>query len=430
MLPAGWMRDLLLLVALALLGASLGGVLDARWAGFAFGILCYQLISYRRLLSLHRWLAEDTPRCESPVYGGMLGDIGDRMYYHQSRLRKRLDEVGGALEHLRESYAALKDGVVMLDAGNAIEWCNASALALLGLRYPEDIGQQLVNLVRCPDFAAYLGDRDFEHSFELKISARVLELQSTAFGADSKIVFVRDVSAMKYLETMRRDFVANISHELRTPLTVISGYVDTLAQMQAGQSTVVERALAQMQTQAQRMECLLRDLMLLSKLESGTDAAAREEWVDVCALLDVIRENALASCGGERRIELACAPGLHIFGERSALESVFSNLVFNAVRYTAPGGRIQVRLAEESAAAVFEVSDDGIGIDPAHIPRLTERFYRVDQSRSIESGGTGLGLAIVKHALKRLGGELAISSRPGAGSSFRCRFRAERVRAG
>ena len=429
MLPVGWARDLLLLAALALLGAGLGGAFDAFWAGVALGVLCYQLISYRRLLGLHRWLAEDTLRPESPVHGGMLGDIGDRMYYQQARLRKRLDEVGGALEHLRESYAALKDGVVMLDAGNVIAWCNASASDLLGLRYPQDVGQQLVNLVRNPDFAAYLNRQDFEHSFELTLSGRVLELQSTAFGINSKIVFVRDTSAMKYLETMRRDFVANISHELRTPLTVISGYVDTLAEMQAGQSPVVERALAQMQGEAQRMEFLLRDLMLLSKLEGSPDAAAREEWVDVCTMLDSVRENALASCRGERRIELACARGLRILGERTALESVFSNLIFNAVRYTAPGGCIRVSFAAQPAAAVFEVSDDGIGIDPIHIPRLTERFYRVDQSRSIESGGTGLGLAIVKHALKRLGGELDISSRPGVGSTFRCRFRPERVRA-
>ncbi|MBK8308425.1 MAG: phosphate regulon sensor histidine kinase PhoR [Gammaproteobacteria bacterium] len=429
MRPVGWARDLLLLAALALLGAGLGGALDACWAGFALGVLCYQLISYRRLLGLHHWLAEDALRRESPVLGGMLGDIGDRMYYQQARLRKRLDEVGGALEHLRESYAALKDGVVMLDAGNVIAWCNASASGLLGLRYPQDVGQQLLNLVRNPDFAAYLNRQDFERSFELTLSGRVLELQATAFGASSKIVFVRDTSAMKYLETMRRDFVANISHELRTPLTVISGYVDTLVQMQAGQSPVMERALAQMQGEAQRMEFLLRDLMLLSKLESGPDAAAREEWIDVCAMLDSVRENALASCRGERQIELACTRGLRILGERTALESVFSNLIFNAVRYTAPGGSIRVSCVVQSAAAVVEVSDNGIGIDPIHIPRLTERFYRVDQSRSIESGGTGLGLAIVKHALKRLGGELDISSRPGVGSTFRCRFRPERVRA-
>ena len=212
--------------------------------------------------------------------------------------------------------------------------------------------------------------------------------------------------------------MTNISHELRTPLTVISGYVDTLAQMQAGQSPVVERALTQMQTQAQRMECLLRDLMLLSKLESGADASAREEWVDVCAMLDSVRENALAFCRGERRIELVCTRGLHILGERSALESVFSNLVFNAVRYTALGGRIQVRFAEESAAAVFEVSDDGIGIDPIHIPRLTERFYRVEVETSRTQKGTGLGLAIVKHILTRHNARLSIKSAPGEGAAF------------
>ena len=337
----------------------------------------------------------------------------------------------GTVERLRESYAALKDGIVMLGPDDAIEWANASALALLGLRYPQDVGQPVGNLVRDPDFAAYLREGDFERSFTLETggaAGRVLEIQATAFGTNRKVVFIRDVTALTRLETMRRDFVANISHELRTPLTVIAGYVGVLQDLLPQDSPAIARALGQMQQQSARMEHLLRDLMLLSKLEGTEDAdGAGEESIAVCAMLESIRENALAACGGERRITLECAPGLRLRGPRLQVESIFSNLVFNAVKYTAPGGNIRIVFAPAADHALFSVTDDGIGIDPVHIPRLTERFYRVDKSRSAESGGTGLGLAIVKHALKRVEGELRIESRPGAGSTFSCRFPLARV---
>ena len=344
---------------------------------------------------------------------------------------KQLDEADATVARLRESYAALKDGIVMLGPDSAIEWANASALALLGLRYPQDVGQALGNLVRDPDFAAYLAQADFERSFELETggaAARTLEVQATSFGANRKVVFVRDITGLKRLETMRRDFVANISHELRTPLTVIAGYVDVLQDLLPQDSPVIAKALGQMQQQSVRMEHLLRDLMLLSTLE-GTehDDASAEESIAVCAMLDSIRENALAACGGERHITLECAPGLRLRGPRLQIESIFSNLVFNAVKYTAAGGNIRIVFEANGGHALLRVTDDGIGIDPVHIPRLTERFYRVDKSRSAESGGTGLGLAIVKHALKRVQGELQIESRPGAGSTFTCRFPLQRL---
>jgi two-component system phosphate regulon sensor histidine kinase PhoR len=425
----GW-RDLLLLSALALAGLLAGLVLGSAGAGLAGGVLVFVLLGYRRLRRLHRWLTDDALRGDPPVYGGILGDVADRFRHSQLRLAAQLQEASGTVERLRESYAALKDGVVMLGSDHTIEWANASALTLLGLRYPQDVGQPLLNLVRDPDFAQYLLAGDCEGSFALETQggALTLDVQATVFGARRKVLFVRDVSALKRLETMRRDFVANISHELRTPLTVITGYLDTLEDLLPQDSPVFARVLAQMKQQAARMEHLLRDLMLLSKLESMRESdEAGEETIAVCAMLDSIRENALASCGGERRIELACDPALCLRGSRLQVESVFSNLVFNAVKYTSAGGHIRIAFERAGDGAVFRVEDDGIGIDPVHIPRLTERFYRVDKSRSLESGGTGLGLAIVKHALKRLGGELHIDSRPGAGSTFSCRFPPGRV---
>jgi two-component system phosphate regulon sensor histidine kinase PhoR len=425
-MPVSPGRDLLLLGALMLAGYQLGAFLDDGGAGLACGVLAYLLISYRRMARLQRWLAEGPLKRDPPVQGGMLGDVADRMQHTHALLQNQLDEADATVVRLRESYAALKDGIVMLGPDSAIEWANASALALLGLRYPQDVGQALGNLVRDPDFAAYLAQADFEQSFELETggaAARTLEVQATSFGANRKVVFVRDITGLKRLETMRRDFVANISHELRTPLTVIAGYVDVLQDLLPQDSPVIAKALGQMQQQSVRMEHLLRDLMLLSTLE-GTehDDASAEESIAVCAMLDSIRENALAACGGERHITLECVPGLRLRGPRLQIESIFSNLVFNAVKYTAAGGNIRIVFEANGGHALLRVSDDGIGIDPVHIPRLTERFYRVDKSRSAESGGTGLGLAIVKHALKRVQGELQIESRPGAGSTFSCRF--------
>lgn len=430
-MPAGAWRDLLLLGALLLAGYLLGAALGNGGAGLACGSLAFVLIGFRRLAQVRRWCAEEPLQREPPVHSGMLGETADRMKHNQIRMQRRLDEASGTVERLRESYAALKDGIVMLGPDDAIEWANASALALLGLRYPQDVGQPVGNLVRDPDFAAYLREGDFERSFTLETggaAGRVLEIQATAFGTNRKVVFIRDVTALTRLETMRRDFVANISHELRTPLTVIAGYVGVLQDLLPQDSPAIARALGQMQQQSARMEHLLRDLMLLSKLEGTEDAdGAGEESIAVCAMLESIRENALAACGGERRITLECAPGLRLRGPRLQVESIFSNLVFNAVKYTAPGGNIRIVFAPAADHALFSVTDDGIGIDPVHIPRLTERFYRVDKSRSAESGGTGLGLAIVKHALKRVEGELRIESRPGAGSTFSCRFPLARV---
>ena len=430
-MPAGAWRDLLLLGALVLAGYLLGAALGNGGAGLACGSLAFVLIGFRRLAQVRRWCAEEPLQREPPVHSGMLGETADRMKHNQIRMQRRLDEASGTVERLRESYAALKDGIVMLGPDDAIEWANASALALLGLRYPQDVGQPVGNLVRDPDFAAYLREGDFERSFTLETggaAGRVLEIQATAFGTNRKVVFIRDVTALTRLETMRRDFVANISHELRTPLTVIAGYVGVLQDLLPQDSPAIARALGQMQQQSARMEHLLRDLMLLSKLEGTEDAdGAGEESIAVCAMLESIRENALAACGGERRITLECAPGLRLRGPRLQVESIFSNLVFNAVKYTAPGGNIRIVFAPAADHALFSVTDDGIGIDPVHIPRLTERFYRVDKSRSAESGGTGLGLAIVKHALKRVEGELRIESRPGAGSTFSCRFPLARV---
>jgi two-component system, OmpR family, phosphate regulon sensor histidine kinase PhoR len=430
LLPLG-ISDALLLAGLLLLGLILGAIADHTLYGLLLGSLAYVVLSHARLRVLHRWLSKFPVAGVPPVHAGVLGDVGDRVRYLQNRLQKQLEETSDTLRRVRDSYAALKDGVVMLGPDNTIEWCNVAATQLLRLRYPDDVGRPLVNLVRDPEFGSYLAKAEFEPSFEMAApgqSDRTLEVQATVFGEDRKVLFVRDVTALKRLETMRQDFLANISHEMRTPLTVIAGYLDSIGELLPERNAVLDKVIGEMHLQAKRMENLLRDLMLLSQLESEEHAErARDDAIAIEPLLRSVRDNALAACSGERRIDLRCSPHAVFLGDRVALESIVANLVFNAVKYTAAGGHIRIEFESAADGAVFSVQDDGIGIDPVHIPRLTERFYRVDKSRSLERGGTGLGLAIVKHALKCLDGQLQIESRPGAGSTFSCRFPAARI---
>ena len=423
MLPIGWLRDLTLLAALCIAGSALGSAMGYAEAGFAAGTLVFLGGSLRHLVALHRWMNDGALRAEPPVNGGMLGDLADRFRHQQGRLQLEVDRLALSLGQLREAFAALRDGIVILGAGDRIEWFNHSASELLGLRPADDTGSPILNLVRSPEFAAYLGSQDYQRDVEFQPTASadtVLQVQAAAFGASSKVLFIRDVTTLRRLETQRRDFVANISHELRTPLTVIAGYVDALEGFVPAGQPAAGRALEQMREQARRMERLLEDLLLLSRIEGGVEM--RAEPVAIDALLASTRDSALAACGGERRIDVDCEPGLVLLADRLQLGSIVGNLVYNAVNYTAVGGSVRIACRREGAWILISVIDDGIGIDPVHIPRLTERFYRVDQGRARTLGGTGLGLAIVKHALNRLGGRLEIESRPGAGSTFRCRL--------
>jgi two-component system phosphate regulon sensor histidine kinase PhoR len=428
--PSG---DAPLLGLLLAAGASGGYWLGDVWPGIALALAVYVGICARRVRALARWLEGNPRGVEPPALRGPLGVMGSRMKLIQRRLLEDIADGEAQVARFRESFSALRDGIVILDAARAIEWCNPAAKRLLGLRFPEDRGQQVANLLRYPGFEAFLDEGDREREFEFTIPdarALTLQLQAADFGEASTVLFVRDLSAMKRLETIRQDFVGNISHELRTPLTVIAGYVDTLADL-LDDSPLINKVLGQMRQQAVRMENLLKDLLLLSQLENDDEPDHEaEESIAACAMLESIRENALTACVGERTITLACDPALRFRASRIEAESIFSNLLFNAVKYSSSGGHIAVGFGVEGDALVFSVRDDGIGIDPVHIPRLTERFYRVEKSRSAERGGTGLGLAIVKHALIRLGGDLQVESRPGVGSTFRCRFPLERLEPG
>ncbi len=377
-------------------------------------------IQLRRLV---RWAAQPigTP---VPDASGKWGDAFAALHKRARLAAEQREQLHEALERFRQAAQAMPDGVAILNDKLAIEWLNGKAEQLLGVDNRRDIGAPIVNLVREPEFVAALqGRHDGEPTLlrSLRTPGLSLMIRAIPFGQGRVMLLVRDITQIERLETMRRDFVANVSHELKTPLTVVSGFVETLADGWQDLSVAeAQHLLSLAGEQAARMQRLIEDLLTLSALE--TDAPPQEERVDMAALLAEVREEAVVLSAGRHDITLVDQGPRALLGNPRQLRSAFGNLASNAVRYTPPGGRIELRwerLAGQSdGGATFAVVDNGIGIEPQHISRLTERFYRVDRGRSRETGGTGLGLAIVKHVLERHGGRLDIRSTPGQGSRF------------
>jgi two-component system phosphate regulon sensor histidine kinase PhoR len=334
------------------------------------------------------------------------------------------------LKRFRESTAAMPDGTVVLDPNRAIEWWNPAAQRLLSLNYPGDVGRRIGNLVRHPAFQAYLEKGNFKRAVEIPApgnDAVTLALRMVPYGKNRTLLTVRDITRLRYLERVRQDFVANVSHELRTPLTVISGYLESMAEDADELPPRWRRTLEAMRAQAERMGRIVTDLLTLSRLEAD-HRMSNPEPVDMGAVVDRVCAEARALSGEQvHRIDCQADRGLWLLGDEGELHSLVSNLVFNAVRYTPAGGSIVITWAADAEGARLAVRDTGIGIAQQHIPRLTERFYRVDVGRSRDQGGTGLGLAIVKHILARHRGRLEIESEPGKGSLFCCRFPADRL---
>ncbi|WP_160289026.1 phosphate regulon sensor histidine kinase PhoR [Pseudomonas knackmussii] len=412
---------LLLILAAALLGAVTGqyGWALAACLGFYLGWTLWQV------LRLHKWLKNHRDDEPPPDGYGLWGEVFDSIYHLQRRNERARGRLQAVIDRMQESTAALRDAVVMLDADGNLEWWNIAAERLLGLRSPQDGGQPVTNLIRHPRFKEYFAHGNYQEPLDLPSPVNdklLLQFQITLYGNGEHLMLARDVTRVHLLEQMRKDFVANVSHELRTPLTVIAGYLETLLDNVENINPRWNRALQQMQQQASRMKTLLNDLLLLAKLEA-TDYPADNKPVAVDLMLLAIRNDAQALSGSsEHRISLEADPKVRLKGSEAELRSAFSNLVFNAVKYTPAGGEIRIRWWGDEQGAHLSVQDSGIGIDPKHLPRLTERFYRVDSSRNASTGGTGLGLAIVKHVLIRHRGTLDISSVLGKGSSFVCHF--------
>jgi two-component system phosphate regulon sensor histidine kinase PhoR len=403
-------------------------VFDHPAAGAAAGLgLC--LARHLYYLSVLRGWVEQPKRIELPESPGAWGEIYGRLLDLQRSNRKRKKRLAAMLAQFQASAEALPDGAVVTEARGEIVWFNTAARALLGLRSPQDTGQRLVNLLRHPEFTGYFERGDFEKEVEIPSplnAAVMLSVRVVPYGDDQRLLMVRDVSELHRLERIRRDFVANASHELRTPLTVLRGYIEMmLPEVQRGLAEW-RAPLTEMHAQATRMEALVRDLLKLARLE-GEVAAGRQDVLDAPALVEQALVEARGLSKGQHRIEAAIDPALMLYGRETEAESIFGNLIANAVQYTSAGGRIDVRWEASGDGARFSVTDTGIGVAPEDIPRLTERFYRVDEGRSRASGGTGLGLSIVKHALERHEGRLEVRSRLGQGSTFICHFPPHRV---
>ncbi|UVL64402.1 phosphate regulon sensor histidine kinase PhoR [Pseudomonas sp. B21-032] len=413
---------MLLLITVCLLAGLISGYYG--WS-LALGLAIYLGWTLKQLLRLHEWLRLHKPDEAPPDGYGLWGEVFDSIYHLQRRDQRVRGRLQAVIDRVQESTAALKDAVIMLDSDGNLEWWNRAAETLLGLKTPQDSGQPVTNLVRHPRFKEYFEQENYLEPLEIPspINDRMrVQLHITRYGNNEHLMLVRDVTRIHQLEQMRKDFVANVSHELRTPLTVIAGYLETLLDNVEEVNPRWVRALQQMQQQGGRMQTLLNDLLLLAKLEA-TDYPSDNQPVAVETLLQSIKGDAQALSGQRnQRISLEAQPGIRLKGSEAELRSAFSNLVFNAVKYTQDEGQIRIRWWADEQGAHLSVQDSGIGIDPKHLPRLTERFYRVDSSRASNTGGTGLGLAIVKHVLLRHRARLEISSVPGHGSTFTCHF--------
>jgi two-component system, OmpR family, phosphate regulon sensor histidine kinase PhoR len=349
-----------------------------------------------------------------------------RFLRQQTQIQSRLSNALGRFER---ASAAMPDGVILLDKSGHIEWLNPKAAAYLSLELGRDRSQQITNIVRQPQFVDYLQQQDPAGPLTLRVwqgaMEQVLSIQATPYGDQKRLVLCRDITQIEQVETVRRDFVANVSHEIRTPLTVITGFLETLLDLQKPDPEMSRRSLQLMSEQAARMLELVEDLLTLSRLESAGNPL-KEDIVDVPNIIRGVYKEAQSISGGRHRLSLHIDSNNGLKGNAAELRSVFSNLMTNALRYTPEAGEVTVIWEDKEAQPVFTVKDNGIGIDPKYIPRLTERFFRVDRARSRASGGTGLGLAIVKHILNRHQGELRVQSTLGRGSQFCAVFPAAR----
>ncbi len=383
------------------------------------------------LLNLHR-LLRYLKNKEAPVPkpSGVWSVVFHGVERIRKRERKRKKRLQKAVDDFRQAASAMPDAAIVLKDDGEISWFNKAATEFLGLQHPQDLGQHIVNLIRAPAFVDYMEQRSFAEPlpFASPVNENIrLLLRIVPYGSNRNLLLARDVTRLYRLEQMRKDFVANVSHELRSPLTVIVGYLETLRD-EPNADESLRRPLEQMWEQTQRMCFIVEDLLKLSNIENQPGAAPREV-VGVAEMLARIREDAAKLSSGAHEIVLNANPRLRLLGEYNELYSAFSNLVFNAVQYTPKKGKIEISWREEDTGARLDVVDTGIGIEAHHLPRLTERFYRVDKARSRKVGGTGLGLAIVKHVLMRHDAKLRADSVPGEGSRFTCRFPRERVQA-
>lgn len=419
-------------VELLLIAATAAAALLLSLAGLAPAealLLALMPLLLRHAWHLGRlaWLIRRKHRLVPPFPGGIWGDLYRAIGQYQQRSRKGRKRQLRFSRRFREAANSVPDALVALDKNRCIEWANPAAQLLMDLQWPRDEGKPLVEALDHPELLNYILAGDYSHPLEIASAhdqSIMLSIRVAPFGERKKerLLVARDITEVFHLNEIRRDFVANASHELRTPLTVITGFLETLAD---SRQTVPghRRPLKLMQNQAEQMGSIINDLLKLSRLEMEEYEQEQEpEPVDVPCELEQIVGDAYALSGGQHQFSIDIDPELMLLGRDYDLRSAFSNILFNAIKHTPPGTKVSVSWQQTAQGPEFAVTDDGPGIAAEHIPRLTERFYRVDKARSRASGGTGLGLAIVKHALQLHGARLAVASEPGAGSTFSCQF--------
>lgn len=399
--------------------------LPAVIAGLVYGYLPWFLLAavtlllvwhFRNLLRLSWWLWVDRSMTPPPGQGSW-----EPLLYglHQMQLRnkKRRKELGSLIKRFRSGVESLPDALVMTTEEGTIFACNGLAQQLLGLRWPDDNGQNILNLLRYPEFSRYLAERNFTRPLTLVLNnGRHLEFRVVPYAEGQWLMLARDVTQKHQLENTRRHFFANVSHELRTPLTVLQGYLEMMQDQQLD-GPLRDKALSTMRDQTARMEALVKQLLTLSRIEAAP-ATVPDEIIDVPLMLRVVEREAHTLSQARQTLSVDVEPDLKVLGDEDQLRSAISNLVYNAVNHTPKGTHIRISWHRTPAGACFSVEDNGPGISAEHLPRLTERFYRVDKARSRQTGGSGLGLAIVKHALSHHDAKLDISSTPGQGTRF------------
>jgi two-component system phosphate regulon sensor histidine kinase PhoR len=399
--------------------------LPALLLGLIFGYLPWFLLAsalaalvwnFYNQLKLSHWLWID--RSMTPPPGRWSWEpLFYGLYQMQQRNRRRRRELALLIKRFRSGAESLPDAVVMTTVEGNIFWCNGLAQHLLGFRWPEDNGQHILNLLRYPEFSHYLQQQEFSRPLTLQLNnEHYVEFRVMPYSEGQLLMVARDVTQMRQLEGARRNFFANVSHELRTPLTVLQGYLEMMGDEEQDGS-LRSKALSTMQEQTRRMDGLVKQLLTLSRIEAAPNVDMNER-VDIPLMLRVLQREAQSLSGGNHEITFRVNEQLNVFGNEDQLRSAVSNLVYNAVNHTPKGTHIEVSWQQTAHGAQFQVSDNGPGIAAEHLPRLTERFYRVDKARSRQTGGSGLGLAIVKHALSHHDARLEILSEPGIGTRF------------
>jgi len=417
-----WPSELTRIGVIAAIALVAGAAIGYPKIALSIALLLYLLWHLSQAIRVYQWLADPG---DTPVPGeiGVWSEIAGLLHRWRRDHELETDQLRKALERYSEATRALPDGAVTLGPDNSIEFVNDAATRLLDLKETEDLGQPITNLVRDPELTHYLEQCDFTDALEIVHENVPLAIRVVPFGEiGRKLMLVRDLTRLRRLENIRRDFVANVSHEMKSPLTVIKGYIESMTDDTGLTKSAWQKPISQISQQTDRMCYIVEDLLQLSNLESAPDSL-RPLPVDVPALVHSVCAEAAELDSKKHKLVQQVDEGLCLTGNFNELYSAFSNIVFNAITYTPAEGSIEVAwFSDDSGRPCFRVTDTGIGIAPQHISRLTERFYRVDQARSRELGGTGLGLAIVKHVLIRHGADLVIRSTPGKGSTFTCVF--------